>query len=233
MAKYPGGKNQSGTYQRIINQIPPHDIYVELFLGSGAILRYKRPAEMTIGVEIDPEIFRQWEERVEYSGIVTHCDALAWLEAWRAAWPDKRVFVYADPPYLDVTRTNQNIYRHEFASRDQHIALLGLLCDLPPNWMVALSGYRSELYDTILARWRRLDYSVLVRSGRMVTESLWMNYPEPFELHDYSYLGDDYRERERIKKKQRRWDHRLATMPALERYAIMSVIERHKAGGAG
>jgi len=33
MASYPGGKNGQGVYQRIISLIPPHDVYVEPFVG--------------------------------------------------------------------------------------------------------------------------------------------------------------------------------------------------------
>lgn len=51
---YPGGKNGYGMYQKIINQIPRHDKYIELFLGSGSILRHKRPAQQNTGVDIDP-----------------------------------------------------------------------------------------------------------------------------------------------------------------------------------
>jgi len=35
--KYPGGKNSAGTYQRIINQIPPHNVYIEPFAESAAV----------------------------------------------------------------------------------------------------------------------------------------------------------------------------------------------------
>ena len=38
---YPGGKNGAGVYQAIICQIPPHQVYVEPFLGSGAVMRLK------------------------------------------------------------------------------------------------------------------------------------------------------------------------------------------------
>ena len=41
---YFGGKNGSGVYQTIINQIPKHSVYCELFLGRGTIMRYKKPA---------------------------------------------------------------------------------------------------------------------------------------------------------------------------------------------
>lgn len=32
---YPGGKNVNGAYQKIINEIPPHMIYYEPFVGGG------------------------------------------------------------------------------------------------------------------------------------------------------------------------------------------------------
>jgi hypothetical protein len=51
-----------------------------------------------------------------------------------------------------------------------------------------------------------------------------MNYLEPAELHDYGYLGEGFRERERIRRMQARWRRRLAVMPSLERYALLSAI---------
>jgi DNA adenine methylase len=33
--RYVGGKNHAGTYQRIINLIPPHRVYIEACAGSG------------------------------------------------------------------------------------------------------------------------------------------------------------------------------------------------------
>lgn len=36
MDNYLGGKNGSGVYQAIINLLPPHDTYIEGFLGTGA-----------------------------------------------------------------------------------------------------------------------------------------------------------------------------------------------------
>jgi hypothetical protein len=34
---YPGGKSGSGVYQTLINLMPPHDIYIEPFLGMGGV----------------------------------------------------------------------------------------------------------------------------------------------------------------------------------------------------
>jgi len=50
---YPGGKNGGGAYQTLINLMPPHSVYVEPFLGSGAVMRMKRPAGVNIGLDLD------------------------------------------------------------------------------------------------------------------------------------------------------------------------------------
>ncbi|MFV0591542.1 MAG: hypothetical protein ACK5M7_09170 [Draconibacterium sp.] len=45
---YKGSKNGNGTYQTIINQIPPHEVYSEWFAGSAAIYFNKLAANTTI-----------------------------------------------------------------------------------------------------------------------------------------------------------------------------------------
>jgi hypothetical protein len=51
-----------------------------------------------------------------------------------------------------------------------------------------------------------------------------MNYPEPKELHDYSYLGAEKRERERIRRRVNSWCRTLTRLPVLERNAIVDAI---------
>ncbi len=87
-----------------------------------------------------------------------------------------------------------------------------------------ITGYRSDLYDEVLSGFHRIDYQTMTRAG-MVDEALWMNFAPPAQLHDYSFLGADYRERERIKRKKTRWKNRIANMDRLERLAIMEVLE--------
>ena len=59
-----------------------------------------------------------------------------------------------------------------------------------------------------------------------------MNFPAPFELHDYQFLGSNFRERERIKRKVTRWKDRLIHMEPLEKHAIMVAISELKSSAA-
>jgi DNA adenine methylase len=52
---YPGGKAGAGVFQTIINRMPQHRVYIEPFLGGGAIMHHKKPAALNIGIDKDPE----------------------------------------------------------------------------------------------------------------------------------------------------------------------------------
>jgi hypothetical protein len=52
---YPGGKAGAGVSQRLINLMPAHTVYIEPFLGHGAVLLAKRPAPVNIGLDLDPQ----------------------------------------------------------------------------------------------------------------------------------------------------------------------------------
>ncbi len=223
---YPGGKNGSGVYQSLINLMPPHDVYIESFLGAGAVLRHKRPAARSIGIDLDPAALARWRGD-EVPGLkLMHGDARTILPGCIAASGagGSRTLVYCDPPYLLSTRrAHRRIYRCEILSDKAHSGLLKLFVALP--CMVMVSGYRSELYDKALASWRRAEFYTTNRAGARVLECVWMNYPEPDALHDYQFLGDGFRERARIKKKKDRWKAKLERMPVLERQAVFSAVE--------
>ena len=57
---YFGGKAGSGTYQTIINQIPPHRTYIEPFVGGGAIWRNKLPATISLLNDVDLAVVDRW-----------------------------------------------------------------------------------------------------------------------------------------------------------------------------
>jgi DNA adenine methylase len=220
---YPGGKSGSGVYQQIINQIPPHEVYIEPFLGGGAVLLNKRQALASIGIDSDTALIQKWQEVNQPGVIFINGDAISYLKSYE--WTGGE-FVYCDPPYLFETRScKRPIYSCEFGTQEQHEALLQLLLTLPCN--IALSGYASSLYSEMLATWRTISYQTRTRGGSLVQEWLWMNYPPPIELHDYRYLGNNFRERERLKRIKSRWVSRLDRMGDLERYALLSSIAEY------
>ena len=131
--------------------------------------------------------------------------------------------VYLDPPYLMETRRSQRpLYQYEYTDAD-HERLLDCILDL--DCYVMISGYWSEMYADRLSGWRTITFASQTRGGTTATEWLWLNYPEPDALHDYRYLGEDYRERERIKRKKTRWVNKLRRMDPLERRSILWAIQ--------
>ena len=65
--------------------------------------------------------------------------------------------------------------------------------------------------------------------GGLREEIIYFNYPNPEILHDFQYLGHNYRERERIKRKVLRFEQKMNRLPDVERAAILSnIIAKHK-----
>lgn len=217
----PGGKAGAGVYQSIINQFPPHRRYIEPFAGSAAVRRLMRPSPLSLLIELDRDQAARLVAAFAGDSAVTvmNGDALDWL-ARSVSYHDDLVF--ADPPYLASSRrSSAPLYACELATPLEHRRLLALLKSLPA--MVAIAHYDCPFYRAELPGWRTISFTGFTRSGPR-PETLWMNYPEPFALHDYAFLGSDYRERERIKRKAARWTAKLERMPRLERQALLSAI---------
>lgn len=224
--RYAGGKNGAGVYQKIINYIPPHQTYVEPFLGGGAVMRFKLPAEHNIGRDKCDTAIKNMPSVVvknDYTSCtfdISRGDGIAFLQSHKFS---KNDFVYCDPPYLrEVRRTNRDIYQYEMTDAE-HIELLETIKSLP--CMVMISGYQSTLYETYLNGWNTVQFQAQTRSGKPATEWLWFNYEPPTTLHDYRYLGECRTDRQRIKRKKERWVARLEKMPLLERQALLGAIE--------
>jgi len=223
---YPGGKGGVGVYQSIINCMPAHDIYVEAFLGSGAVLRYKKPATRSFAIDLDENVIESWRSSSTPSLDLIHGDALELLRNWRWQGDDYlRTLVYCDPPYLQQTRlSSRRRYKCELSSTEEHTSLLQILISLP--CMVILSGYRSPLYESLVGHWRQVHFPTVNRAGKLCVETLWLNFPAPTALHDYQYLGRGFRERERIKRRRERWRARLLSLPPLERHALLLALHQ-------
>jgi DNA adenine methylase len=220
---YPGGKG--ACYQKIINQMPPHRVYIEPFLGGGSVMRMKRPATLNIGIDRDLSVLRRTMASIASAdGRVPNffvcADALEFISTY--PWQGDEL-VYLDPPYVKSSRRRpSDLYRFEMTD-DDHARLLAIVCTL--HCRIMISGYQSALYDGSLAGWRRLSFDAMTRGGSLATETLWMNFDEPVELHDYSFLGDNFRQREVIKRRKQRWIARLRRMDITERFAMLAALQ--------
>jgi DNA adenine methylase len=216
---YPGGKGSAGTAQKIINKFPPHTRYAELCLGSGKILNAKKPAAENYGVEINESTIAKFTYPA--GATIVHQDAVTWIkENWNILTPE--TLVYVDPPYPIESRLSQ-LPLYDFEMTDQqHIDLLELLLSMPA--MVAISTYKNDLYAQMLKGWTVYTFESNTRQG-MATEYLYMNYPDPVKLHEYTYLGKDFTDRQRIKRKIEGHVSKLKALPPLERHAIIQALQ--------
>lgn len=223
---YFGGKNGEGVAQQIINQIRPHDVYMELFAGSGAVAQRKKPAKLkTIIADLDERVYNAW---IASTTDIPNCEvlhvcAITFLSAF---WfdPSLRYCIYLDPPYpLKSRKSDREVYRYEMTDQ-QHYDLLAVVKSLPENVDVIISTYGNEIYTHALAGWRTHTFNAATRRGS-ATEYLFMNYiNNEAYLHQYDFLGKDYIDRQRIKRKIDREVNKLVNLPAAERRAILSAV---------
>jgi DNA adenine methylase len=207
---YPGAKASAGVWQRIIGQMPPHEVYCELFLGSGIVFRMKKRARINLLVDTNASCLTPFYGQATCQ----HWDAIEYLEDSNFS---SHAVIYCDPPYLLSTRQMRLYYgphEPEVNEPQWHERLLSILKALRCH--VLLSGYPSELYGRALQDWRCISYKVMTR-GSLKTECLWCNFPEPTELHDWRYAGRNHRQRTSLKRLVARWQAKLNAMPALKR----------------
>lgn len=214
--RYPGGKGK--CYQRLINLMPPHSTYIESHLGAGAVMRNKRPASKSIGIDLDGRVIEHW--RCSFPGRCTlvHADATVFLSQYKFAGGE---FVYSDPPYVPGTRRKSKIYRCEY-TEGEHVRLLDVLTSLP--CMVMISGYKNPLYGERLAKWRLTTFLAKTHVG-LREECVWMNFEPPKTLHDASYLGDTFRQRQSVRRRQQRLVERFGRMEPAEREHLLRVLD--------
>lgn len=228
---YPGGKNSSGVYQTIINKITPHDLYIELFLGNGAIMAKLEPSTYQIGIDIDLKVINSWlgVNSFDLSRYFLNTNSIDFIESFLPTANilkkmGVRIFIFCDPPYLMETRKQQkDLYNYELTEQD-HIRLLAAICRLQPFANILISHYSCNLYNNVLDNWHKQDFSNNTRAGR-VTDRLYWNYKIK-ELHDYSFIGENYREREKIKGMLNNTVSKIERMPDLQRRAFIESLNQ-------
>lgn len=238
---YYGGKSGDGHFHQIINRIPPHTTYFELFGGKVGIFRHKKPSYRTFIIERDATLeayytklgIKRCFDIVDFNNRIYRTgpgafyfieDALEYINDYAELLDRNNYnFIYLDPPYpLTSRRDSRPSYKYELSDQE-HLALLNNIREYTCA-KIAISTYKNEIYDDrLFEHWEVAEISAQTRHGR-VTEQLWMNYPALTELHDYRYLGSNYREREDITRMQRRWVTNFKRLPILEQKAMLELL---------
>lgn len=242
MADLVGTKGGSGVWQRIISEMPEHDVFIEAFWGRGTISKKKRPANLTVGVDLDPDAI---SDGMRSQAMMFQCDSLDWLTGYfgLAACPassdpmshdlaasagaatfggfnSRNHLVYLDPPYMG--------FEDYYKFRADHSQVIDVFLALPCPAM--LSGYESEYYADRLSDCRSIQIETVNRAGKRCTEWLWMNFPKPRRYHDTRFAGRGRRERERIRRRVKKWREGLERMPLLERQAVLEACAATMSG---
>ena len=220
--RYPGQKKIPGVYQKIINNIPEHTVYYELFAGSAQIAKLlsvgSKAAEIHLN-DIDPEVNQLLS--VIPGASITNLDALDIIKSETIVAAGKDTFIFMDPPYLHSTRPNStNLYNIEF-STIQHAILLSSVRDLRCN--VMLIHPKCSMYDIYLSNFRKVQIKIRYHSKTSI-ECLYMNYPVVQSLHNSQFIGDNCWDRQRIKRKGDSLVNKLRALPPAERNYIIDRI---------
>ena len=234
---YPGGKEGAGTLQRIINAIPPHDVYIEPFAGGAAIYRHKLPAMRSYLLDLDAAALAAIPADAEHTQKLCG-DAITWLSLYFRTHSDDleigrkpidsqavrhdalRHFVFVDPPYPEETLASGCRYAHDL-SPEQHARLLDVLDDLPAA--VALTTYDTPQYSDRLKHWNKVTYQTSTRGG-LRAETLYTNYRPADRPHDLRFWGRDKREREKLSRRRRNMVNKLRRLPPVERLQLLGTI---------
>lgn len=222
---YPGGKSASGTPQFLINQIPPVDCIISGFLGHCGVLKNIKPAKLMVGIDLNNEVINTWAKERSDVKLITgnFLDQTQWINPVKHG----KTLVFLDPPYLLNSRTSQKkIYDFEFETEEMHTELLKKVVKFP--CYVMITHYENKLYDKLLLPqgFRKITFNGQTRAGRR-PEALYLNYPEPTELHDYRFFGTDYRDRFNNKKMLKRLIKQLENMPPLRRNYLINAVQQN------
>lgn len=180
-------------------------------------MRAKERAGIEIGLDIDSNVLGR-SDLIRKGINLIHDDGISYLEKYPF---EGHEVVYCDPPYLPITRKRASVYRHDLSEND-HLRFLDVISKL--NAKILISGYDNQIYREYLKGWNVYSFSSKAHDG-IRQEYLWYNYDVPSKLHDYRYLGSNFRERQTIRRRLQRIQSRLSSLSTHERSFILQWLQ--------
>ena len=223
---YNGGKAGNGTYQTIINEIPKCEIFIDAMCGNLGITSNLNLPAYTVINDIDAGVIEGLNfgrctkknntinvTNLDYGSIIDKFD--------NDRSGEIQTVFYFDPPYLKSSRKSQkDLYKYEWTDK-QHLDFLQKV--LTMKAMVIISHYPCKLYNTYLSNWRKKEFYSNTRKG-LALEAIYMNFKEPQFLQDYRYLGNDFIDRQRIKRKHKSFVNKFKKLPHHEQVLAMTAL---------
>jgi len=153
---------------------------------------------------------------------VENLDAEYCLVKYESFFTYFNTVIYSDPPYpLKSRKKQRKVYKNEMTDL-QHIELIKMLKSYQ-NVKFLISTYPNSIYQEMLKNYRMIEYYSQTRKG-LALENLYMNYEAPSQLHDYSFLGNDFREREKFKAYADNFLRKFREFPLLLQQKILSEL---------
>ena len=227
-----GGQSGNGTAQHLINRVPEHNTFCTLFARHCGLFKKIKRAKRVIINDLDPAIYTMWRE--EFKGHrdvdILNTDAILVLQARKIGnqsldFPS--VFIYLDPPFLHHTRKRPNTCKYDFElSEAQHQTLIDAVIEFK-HAKIMLNHYECPEYERLTeSGWYKHRYPTMTHGG-MTTVTIYMNYPPPTQLHDYRFIGADFREREAQKRIKVNMLKKLERLAPVLRNSILTDLASH------
>ena len=221
MMKYVGNKNIPGVIELLVNNLPKSKRYFSLFFGGGGLetSKYTDNAHF-ICSEKNKECLKYQSD----TAVIEYFDYKDLIEENVFTTED---FVFADPPYTFCSRSSgRKYYKFEFSEECHQDFLKYIIC---LNAKVMITHPECDIYNQALKNWKKIPFEYQSRNG-LFKDCIWINYNTAvIELLNYDALGNNFTERQAIKRQRKNIINKFSKMDIHLRNKILSELEMFKA----
>jgi DNA adenine methylase len=224
---YTGQKTASGIIEFLLNATPKANVYVEFFCGSAVFsnkISELSPNSEQLLCDKNNEV-RQFIAPILSYNFQNCC--YSQLDLSKLLDGTKKIFIYADPPYLFSSRRSGRKYYKFEMSDDDHMHFLSYVQSLSAfGIQIMISHPKCSLYDKILKGWHTKEIKCSSRRGTYF-ECIYTNYdPSQIDLLTYDFLGDGFVDRQRINRSISNILRKIENLPLQHRTKLLADIKK-------